>query len=129
MKNFFRIAACGIALLLAGAGFPDDASAQQSWPRKPIRLIAPFAPGGPVDIIGRLIGIKLNEYLGTQVLIDNHPGAGGNIGTAMVAKSAPDGYTGLVTSSAFVVNVSLFSNPGYDAGRDFAPRPPVWGEW
>jgi tripartite-type tricarboxylate transporter receptor subunit TctC len=83
--------------------------------------VAPFAPGGPVDIIGRLIGQKLTESLGQQVLIDNRAGAGGNIGTAVVAKSAPDGYTVLVTSSAFAVNVSLFPNAGYDAERDFIP--------
>jgi tripartite-type tricarboxylate transporter receptor subunit TctC len=117
MKLVVRAAACGIAFLFAGAGLAQS----PQWPTKPVRLIAPFAPGGPVDIIARLIGVKLNEYLAQQVLIDNRPGAGGNIGTAAVAKAAPDGYTGLVTSSAFAVNVSLFANPGYDAERDFAP--------
>jgi tripartite-type tricarboxylate transporter receptor subunit TctC len=116
MKFFLRVAGCCAAVF-----FFAGSAVAQSWPTKPVRLIAPFAPGGPVDIIGRLIGIKLNEYLGGQVLIDNRPGAGGNIGTATVAKAAPDGYTGLVTSSAFVVNVSLFANAGYDAERDFAP--------
>ena len=119
MKNFFRIAAFGIALLVAGAGFPNEASAQ-GWPAKPIRLIVPFAPGGPTDIIARIVGTKAGEYLNTQIVIDNHPGAGGNIGAAMVAKSAPDGYTGLLTSSAFAVNVSLFSSPGYEP-RQFEP--------
>jgi tripartite-type tricarboxylate transporter receptor subunit TctC len=116
MNFFFRV----VAFLLAGACFAQGASAQ-SWPNKPLRFIAPFAPGGPVDIIGRLISVKLIDYLGQQIIIDNRPGAGGNIGTAAVAKSAPDGYTALVTSSAFVVNVSLFSNAGYDAERDFSP--------
>jgi tripartite-type tricarboxylate transporter receptor subunit TctC len=114
MKLVVRAAACGIGLLLAGAGLAQT----PQWPTKPVRLIAPFAPGGPVDIIGRLVGVKLAESLGQQVLIDNHPGAGGNIGTVQVAKSAPDGYTGLVTSSAYVVNPSLYKNAGYDPVRD-----------
>src|SRR2546425_6473203 len=78
----------------------------QAWPNKPVRLIAPFAPGGPVDIVGRLVGQKLSGSLGQQIIIDNRAGVGGNIGTAVVAKSVPDGYTVLITSSAFAVNVS-----------------------
>jgi len=116
MKLALRAAACGVALLCAGASV-----AQTQWPTKPVRLIAPFAPGGPVDIIGRLVGVKLADYLGQQVLIDNHPGAGGNIGTVQAAKSAPDGYTGLVTSSAYVVNPSLYKSAGYDPLRDLIP--------
>jgi tripartite-type tricarboxylate transporter receptor subunit TctC len=92
----------------------------QEWPSKPIRLIVPFAPAGPADIIARLVGQKLNEYLGQQIIVDNRAGAGGNIGAAAVAKSPPDGYTLLVTTSALAVNVSLYSNPGY-AERDFIP--------
>ena len=91
----------------------------QTWPAKPIRLIVPFAPGGPADITARLTGQKLTEILGQQIVIENRGGAGGNIGAAAVAKSAPDGYTALLTTSAFAVNVSLFPNPGYDAERDF----------
>lgn len=93
----------------------------QTWPSKPVRFTAPFAPGGPVDIIARLLGQKLTESLGQQIIIDNRAGAGGNIGTAAVAKSAPDGYTALITSSAFAVNVSLFPDAGYNAERDFIP--------
>jgi len=92
----------------------------QEWPSKPIRLVVPFAPAGPADIIARLVGQKLNEYLGQQIIVDNRAGAGGNIGAAAVAKSPPDGYTLLVTTSALAVNVSLYSNPGY-AERDFIP--------
>jgi len=114
MKLVVRAAACGIAFLFAGAGLAQS----PQWPTKPVRLIAPFAPAGPVDIIGRLVSIKLAEALGQQVLIDNRPGAGGNIGTVQVAKSAPDGYTGLVTSSAYVVNPSLYKNAGYDPVSD-----------
>jgi tripartite-type tricarboxylate transporter receptor subunit TctC len=110
-----RICLALAAWALAGACHAQD------WPSRPIRMIVPFAPAGPTDIIGRLLGQKLTEYLGQQVIVDNRAGAGGNIGTAAVAKSAPDGYTLLVTSSAFAVNVSLFHEAGYDAERDFIP--------
>lgn len=96
-------------------------AAAQAWPSKPIRFIVPFAPGGPSDIIARLVGQKLSETLGQQVLVDNRAGAGGNIGAAAVAKSPADGYTVLVTTSALAVNASLFPNAGYDAERDFIP--------
>jgi tripartite-type tricarboxylate transporter receptor subunit TctC len=112
MKRLARALALA-AWALAGTGFAQD------WPNKPVRVIVPFAPGGPVDIIARIVGAKLNESLGQQFVIENRAGAGGNIGAAAVAKSAPDGYTVLMTSSAFVVNVSLYTNPGYDAERDF----------
>ena len=93
----------------------------QTYPAKPVRIIVPFAPGGPADIAARLVGAKLPDLLGQQVLVDNRAGAGGNIGAAVVAKSAPDGYTALVTTSAIAVNMTLFASPGYDAERDFVP--------
>jgi tripartite-type tricarboxylate transporter receptor subunit TctC len=117
MKLVLRAAACGVAFLLAG---PCLAQGDVQWPSRPVRMIVPFAPAGPTDIIARLVGAKAGELLNTQVVIENHAGAGGNIGAAMVAKSAPDGYTALLTSSAFAVNVSLFSNPGYET-RQFEP--------
>lgn len=92
----------------------------QPYPSKPVRIIVPFAPGGPTDIVARLLGQKLSESLGQQMVIESRAGAGGNVGTAAVAKSPPDGYTVLITSSAFAVNVSLSPNAGYDPG-DFAP--------
>jgi tripartite-type tricarboxylate transporter receptor subunit TctC len=111
----------GVLLVFAGAvGVPTQAGAQ-AWPAKPIRFVVAFAPGGPADIVARIVGQKLTEYLGQQVVVENRGGAGGNIGAAVVAKSAPDGYTALVTTTAFAVNVSLFSNPGYDAEHDFIP--------
>jgi tripartite-type tricarboxylate transporter receptor subunit TctC len=109
-----------IAAWLACLLFSCSALAQ-AWPAKPVHFILPFAPAGPVDIIARLLLPKVSEILGQQLLIENKPGAGGNVGAALVAKSAPDGYTALITSSAFAVNVSLFANPGYDAERDFSP--------
>ena len=106
-----------IALALAVA-----ASAHaQTYPSKPVRFVIPFAPGGPADIIARLTGQQLTEILGQPVVVESRAGAGGNIGAAAVAKSAPDGYTALVTTSAFAVNVSLSPNSGYDAERDFIP--------
>ena len=91
----------------------------QSWPAKPVRFIVAFAPGGPADISARLISVKLAESLGQQIVIENRSGAGGNIGAAVAAKSAPDGYTVLLTTSALAVNMSLYPNPGYEAERDF----------
>ena len=98
-----------------------QAAPAQTWPAKPVHLIIPFAPGGPTDIIARLVSQKLTESLGQPMIVESRAGAGGNIGTAAAAKSAPDGYTVLLTSSAFAVNVSLSPNAGYDAERDFIP--------
>ena len=81
----------------------------------------PFAPAGPTDVMARLIAQKLSENLKQQFYIENHPGAGGNIGMTQVAKSAPDGYTILVASSSFVVNPSLYAKNPYDPFKDFAP--------
>ncbi len=107
--------AVGLVVLL-----PAPANAQ-NYPSKPIRIVIPFVPAGPADMIGRLAGQKLSEILGQPVLIDNRGGAGGNLGAAVVAKSAPDGYTFLLTTSAFAVNVTLSPKSGYDAERDFVP--------
>ena len=94
----------------------------QGYPAKPIRIIVPFPAGGIADLFGRVIGQKFNEAWGQPAVVDNRPGAGGNIGADMVAKSPPDGYT-LVTGSigTHAVNVSLFSKLPYDPIRDFAP--------
>jgi tripartite-type tricarboxylate transporter receptor subunit TctC len=106
--------------LLVAAAVPAAAMAQ-AYPSKPIHFIIPFAPGGPADIIARLTGQQVTEILGQPVVVESRAGAGGNIGAASVAKAAPDGYTALVTTSAFAVNVSLSPNAGYDAERDFIP--------
>ncbi len=98
------------------------ASAQSSpsdFPNRPVKLVVPYAPGGPTDIIARLISQKLAESWKQSVIIDNRPGANGNIGTAMVAKSPGDGYTILLNTSSVAVNASLFSNPGYSLEKDF----------
>ena len=93
----------------------------QEYPNRVVKIIVPFAPGGPSDIIGRLLSQKLSENLGKSFIIENKPGGAANIGIAQVAKSPADGYTLLLVSSSFVINPSLFANPGYDAFKDFAP--------
>ena len=109
------LTACTAAALATGA------SAQSTnWPDKPLRIIVPFAPGGPPDTIARLISPKLGDNLGQPLIIENRAGAGGNIGTVAVAKAPADGYTLLITSSAFAVNTG-FADAGYNAERDFTP--------
>jgi len=93
----------------------------QPYPSKPIRIVVAFPPGGPVDIIARLVGPKLSELLGQPVVVENKVGASGNVATAEVAKSVPDGYMLLAHSSAYAVNPSLFKNAGYDPNKDLAP--------
>ena len=107
--------------MLAFAAWCAGALAQD-WPSKPLRFIAPNLPGGPTDILARLIGQKLAESLGQPVVIENRAGAAGNIGTEVAAKAPPDGYT-LVTgnNATFGANVSLYKRLGFDPVKDFAP--------
>jgi tripartite-type tricarboxylate transporter receptor subunit TctC len=111
--------------LLVGLGSPAVAPAQSAapsdYPRKPVRLIVPFAPGGPVDIIARSVAPKMGENLGQQVVIDNRGGAGSTIGTELAMKSPPDGYTILVVSGSHVMNPAMVKTLPYDSIRDFAP--------
>lgn len=93
----------------------------QPWPSRPVKVIVPFAAGGPTDVMARLIAQKLSESLKQQFYVENHGGAGGNIGMTMAARASPDGYTILVASSSFVVNPSLYANNPYDAFKDFEP--------
>jgi tripartite-type tricarboxylate transporter receptor subunit TctC len=91
----------------------------QPYPSKPIRIVVAFPPGGPVDIVARLLGPKIIDALGQPVVIENRAGAGGNVPTAQVAKAPADGYTILAHSSAYAVNPSLTPNAGYDPEKDF----------
>jgi tripartite-type tricarboxylate transporter receptor subunit TctC len=100
---------------------PSAAAVAASYPDKPIRVIVPWSPGGGSDVTGRLIGSKLSESLRQQLLIDNRPGAAGNIGTAIAARAEPDGYTLLLADTGFSTGISLYSNPGYHPLKDFAP--------
>ncbi len=93
----------------------------QSYPARSIRLVVPSAPGGGTDIIGRALAAKLTEYLGQQVVVDNRAGAGTTIGIDMVAKSAPDGHTLLVSPSTLALNTWMYAKLPYDALRDLAP--------
>ncbi len=109
-----------LCLGFIGATLPGAAIAQ-TWPAKPVRLIVPFPPGGINDVIGRGIGQRLSEHWGQPVLVDNRGGAGSVIGTELVAKSPPDGYTLLLISAAHAINVTLQRKLPYDSIRDFAP--------
>jgi tripartite-type tricarboxylate transporter receptor subunit TctC len=120
MRKMSRLLSLGV-LSLAAASWTSGAVAADEYPSKPIRFIAAQAPGGPVDVMARLVGQKVSEALSQPVIVENRQGAGGNIGTAVVARTAPDGYTVLVQSSAFAVNATLFEKPGYDALKDFEP--------
>jgi tripartite-type tricarboxylate transporter receptor subunit TctC len=111
------------ALLLGALTMlPLAAGAQaQGYPSRAIRMVVAFAPGGPTDAMARLIADKLGDKLGQRVIVDNRPGAGGNIGYESVAKSAPDGYTLAFVDPSLTVNPSLYTPPKYDAERDFSP--------
>jgi tripartite-type tricarboxylate transporter receptor subunit TctC len=97
-------------------------AAAEDWPRqKPIHLVVAFGPGATTDLVARLIQPKLSEALGQAVIVENKPGAGGNIGAQQVRRAAADGYTLLLTSVAFAVNPTLYQNAGYDPFKDFSP--------
>ncbi len=116
-----RITRCCIvvAMLVAASMQPLLA---QDYPAKTIRLIVPYPPGGTADMLARTIGQKMADRLGQQVIIDNRPGAGGNIGADLVAKAAPDGYTILMgTVATHAINPNLYANMPFDAAKDFAP--------
>ena len=113
------LAATALAFIGLTLAMPEAHA--QNYPNKPVKVIVPFAAAGPTDVMARLIAQKLSENLKQQFYIENHPGAGGNIGMQAAAKSAPDGYTLLVASSSFVVNPSLYAKNPYDPYKDFAP--------
>ena len=96
-------------------------AAAQTYPTRAVRLIAHSAPGGTSDILGRIVAQKLTEALGQQVVVENRAGASGIIGVEVAAKSAPDGYTLLITQTSIAINPSMFAKLPYDASRDFAP--------
>ena len=119
MKRISHLAGFSLAAVLLSC---VSVAAAEVYPSKPIRIVAPFPPGGPVDILSRTIGSKLAQSLGQPVVVDNRAGAGGNIGSDVVAKSAPDGYTllmGFVGTHA--INPSLYSKMPYDNVKDFEP--------
>src|ERR1700686_2426462 len=104
------------AFALAGA------QAEDAYPSKPVRMVIPFAAGGPTDIVGRIMGAKLGELLGQQFIVENRTGAGGNIGAGAVSKSTADGYTLLMaTVSPHAIIPGLYKKMRYDPIRDFVP--------
>lgn len=106
--------ACSLAVL------GSNAFGQQTYPTKPIRLIVPFPPGGPTDVLARAVAVPLSNRLGHAVVVDNKPGASGMLGAQTVAKAVPDGYTLLVNASIHVINPSLYPKQPYDALADFS---------
>ncbi len=118
IRSMARLAFAAFAL---GICLPAPLVVAQDYPRKPIRLIVPFAAGGGSDFVGRLIGQKLTEQMGQTVVVDNRPGAASLVGTQITARAAPDGYTLLLADSGFTINIAFFKDPLYDALKDFEP--------
>lgn len=118
MKQLLKPCVLLAAGLLTAVTMPAQGAA---YPEKPVRVVVPFAAGGPADLVARLLGQKLSEQWRQPVVVDNRGGAGGNIGMALVGQAQPDGYTLLLTTSVFISNPSLYKQTGYDAFRDFAP--------
>ena len=115
MRTYWLMTAM-LGLLLAAGGV----HAQQSYPTKPIRLIVPFPPGGPSDIVARMLAQKLTETFKQSVVVDNRPGGGGTIGTETAVRADPDGYTMIIVSAAYAANAALYKLP-YDPVNDVAP--------
>jgi len=118
-KAFSRVQLLGF-ILFAFAGHAALA-ADAPWPIKPITIVIPFATGGTTDIVGREVGQKLSEALKQPVLIDNKPGAGGNLAAGLVSKVAPDGYTFLLSTVAHAMSPGLYKNLSYNFIQDFEP--------
>ena len=122
---------CSLVLLTI-VGVHPVVYAADSYPQRPIRFLIPQSPGGASDTVGRIVAQKLGERLGQQLVVDNRPGATGNIGHELVARASPDGYTMLLTAPNLVTSPSLFAKLGYDPLRDFTPitqmtlSPNVW---
>jgi tripartite-type tricarboxylate transporter receptor subunit TctC len=120
MRASISLMGAAAALLICGVALAEDA-----YPSKPVRLIVPFTPGTGIDILARTLGQKLGDKWNQPVVVENRPGASGNIGTEAAARSAPDGYTLLMTANTIVLNRSLFKRALYDPIKDFAPIAPL----
>jgi tripartite-type tricarboxylate transporter receptor subunit TctC len=115
-----RRAFAGFVVLFMGCGLPGSAMAQ-AWPTQPVKMVVPFSPGTGMDILARTLGPKLTEMWGQPVVVENKPGASGNLGGAFVARSAPDGYTLLMGASTIITNKTLPQAMQYDPVADLAP--------
>jgi tripartite-type tricarboxylate transporter receptor subunit TctC len=123
MKTIVRVWTLSAALLLSGALHAQNAPSNvvTPYPMRPVRIIVPFAPGGPSDALARILAQKLTDNLGKTFYVENHAGVGGNVGMGLAANSPADGYTFLVVSSSFVVNPSLYTQVPYDPFKSFTP--------
>jgi tripartite-type tricarboxylate transporter receptor subunit TctC len=110
-----------LAAFCTGLAVASSCWAAGAYPDHKIRMIVPFAAGGPTDVIGRLVAERLSDVLGQQVYVEDLPGAGGNLGVETANRAAPDGYTILAVSTGFIINPSMYSKIGYDPLKDFAP--------
>src|SRR5260370_1021628 len=119
-REILRTAGFAIGAI-AAPGFGLKQARAAGYPERPIKIIVPFAPAGPTDIMARILSTHLGDALGGTVVVENKPGAGGNIGIGAAAHAEPDGYTLLITSSAYVVNPGLYAKIPYDPYKDFAP--------
>lgn len=108
-------------IVLLGAMLVPIAALAQTYPAKPIRIIVPFAAGGAVDVVARVVGQRMSEQMGNPVIVEDKPGASANLGAEYVAKSAPDGYTLLLGANGLATNMTLFHHLGFDTEKDFAP--------
>jgi len=116
MKHWLRLAVLGVVTAVC-----TGAAMAQGFPSKPVHIVVPFPPGGTADVLARLVGQKMSEALGQQVLIENRPGAGTVIGTEYVARAPADGHTLLVMANSFTINPSVHAKLPYDPFKDFAP--------
>ena len=115
MKKLLRVGLCALGLVLCSLAWAE------AYPSKTVRIIVPFPPGGGTDVIARVIAQKLTESWGQQVIVENKAGASGTIGSDLVAKSAADGYTLLLTATHHAINLSMYKQLPYDTLRDFVP--------
>ena len=120
-KSISHCVGLACAALCAFSALSMSAHAAGDYPNKPIKLVVPYPPGGPTDIVARVVAQKMSEGLGQSIIIDNRPGAGANLGAEAVARSPADGYTLMVATTAHAINPSLFAKLNYSITKDFAP--------
>ena len=121
MAQFMRASAVTCIALCSLLGVSVDAMAQRDFPTRPVRMVNPYTPGGSVDLVARALAAGLSELWGQQVIVDNRPGAGTQIGTEVVVRAEPDGYTMLCTSSAIAILPATYRSMRFDPARDLLP--------
>src|SRR5215813_12339455 len=116
---YLRSSAAEFLFLILSLCLVSTAMAQTDYPVKPVRIVVVYGAGGGLDVVTRIVADLLTRSLGRQVVVENRAGAGGNIGTEYVARSAPDGYTLMVSTNSHEINPFIYKNPGYDPRKDF----------